>query len=212
MGCRARTSSSEAPHGAGSTAASKFPRPSAQQKTPREHGRGQERRVEQGRPRRVHFKVSETKCPSAHQKARRRWVLKVGRPPPARKAATNTPTHSQQRLLIHSVLHLGCLFVGGVLFGTLIVYDYSLSSGGPKGEPALIVKLRRTYEYVHPNMASTAVVDVDAACAADPKKLMGFTWENIWTHITEHSMSKDEYRNMLAMQGVPLEVFDLGEK
>ena len=46
---------------------------------------------------------------------------------------------------------------------------------------------------------------------ADPKKQMGFTWEDLWVHITEHSMSKDEYRNMLALQGVPLEVFDLGE-
>ena len=67
------------------------------------------------------FRDQVPKC----TKARRRWVLKVGRPPPARKAATNTPTHSQQRLLIHSVLHLGCLFVGGVLFGTLIVYEYA---------------------------------------------------------------------------------------
>ena len=47
---------------------------------------------------------------------------------------------------------------------------------------------------------------------AEPKKQMGFTWGDLWTHITEHSMSKDEYRNMLAMQGVPNEVFDIGEK
>ena len=44
---------------------------------------------------------------------------------------------------------------------------------------------------------------------ADPQKNpMDFTWGVLWTHITEHSMSKEEYRNMLAMHGVPLEVFD----
>ena len=48
---------------------------------------------------------------------------------------------------------------------------------------------------------------------ADPQKNpMDFTWGVLWTHITEHSMSKEEYRNMLAMHGVPLEVFDQDEK
>jgi len=42
---------------------------------------GQERRVEQGRPRRVHFKVSETKCPSAQTWSYRLatgWRVRLG--------------------------------------------------------------------------------------------------------------------------------------